>query len=185
MWIRKMNDVSWYLWIQREKKKTFQLYFVIESFVSVSDRNPICIEFDVRVIIMCVRARARAFASTTRSMCALYISSFAIYLTIIRFSNKSGRQLCGDIFLYFFLIVYPTNGKISRLVIDFERGESIATMMISIVGTIHDGNRARVERDSRSRDRFVYIYIRKERILFHDRIPEFASNEIVHVTSDA
>lgn len=112
-----------------------------------------------RVIIMCVRARARAFASTTRSMCALYISSFAIYLTIIRFSNKSGRQLCGDIFLYFFLIVYPTNGKISRLVIDFERGESIATMMISIAGTIHDGNRARVERDSRSRDRFVYIYI--------------------------
>lgn len=100
----------------REKKKTFQRIFsVIESFVSVSDRNPICIEFDVCVIIMCVRARARAFASMTRSMCALYISSFAIYLTIVRFSNKSDRQLCGDIFLYFFLIVYPTNGKISRL----------------------------------------------------------------------
>lgn len=46
--------------------------------------------------------------------------------------------------------------KFLGCVIDFERGETIATMMISIAGTIHDGNRARVECDSRSRDRFVH-----------------------------
>lgn len=87
----------------------------------------------------------------TINVCFVHFVIRAIYLTIVRFSNKSDRQLCGDIFLYiFFLIVYPTNGKISRPAIDFERGESIATMMISIAGTIHDGNRARVERDNRS-----------------------------------
>lgn len=51
--------------------------------------------------------------------------------------------------------------KFLGCVIDFERGETIATMMISIADTIHDGNRARVERDSRSRDRFVHMDGRK------------------------
>lgn len=177
---------------QREKKNVPIFFPLIESFLSVSDRNPICIEFDlVCVIIMCVRARARAFASTTRSMCALYVSSFAIYLTIVRFSNKSGHQLCGDIFLYFFYRLSDEWKNFSasdwfrarrkyRNDDDIDRGYKY---MIR-----HDGNRARVERDVEPFERSIRIYGRKERILFHDRSyprTRVETNEIVRAASDA
>lgn len=58
--------------------------------------------------------------------------------------------------------------KFLGCVIDFERGETIATMMISIAGTIHDGNRARVERDSRSIDSYTWTE-GKDSVLFYDR----------------
>lgn len=137
---------------EKKRKKTFQLYI----FQSNRKFSPIEIRFVSNLTCVCnhhVRARegTRIREYDTINVCFVHFVIRAIYLTIVRFSNKSDRQLCGDISLYiFFLIVYPTNGKISRPAIDFERGESIATMMISIAGTIHDGNRARVERDNRS-----------------------------------
>lgn len=71
----------------------------------------------------------------------------------------------------FFLSFIRRMEKFLGCVIDFERGETIATMMISIAGTIHDGNRARVERDTNAvREIDSYTWTEgKDSVLFYDR----------------